>query len=299
MDRLREMELFVAVVDAGGLANGGRRLGMSAPAVSRGLASLEERLGVRLLQRTTRSISLTDAGARYLESTRRLLEELSLAEQDAAGEAEAPRGHLNITASVAFGRTALPPVLRSFLAAYPDITASVLLLDRIVHLVEEGVDIAVRIGELADSSMVARRVGNVRRMLFASPAYLTRRGIPQRPVDLRNHDVIAFTGLMPQREWRHVVNGASRAVTVRPRLEINDAMTCIDAASQGEGITIALTYMVADALRAGTLVPVLEAFAPPAVPVHLVHSDARLTAPKLRAFLDHAAPRLQRQLRAL
>ena len=299
MDRLREIEIFVAVVEAGGLASGGRRFGMSAPAVSRGLASLEQRLGVRLLHRTTRRISLTEAGARYLDATRRLLEDLRAAEQDAAGEAEAPRGHLNITASVTFGRTALAPVLRSFLAAYPEITISALLLDRVGNLVEEGIDVAVRIGDLADSSMVARRVGEIRRILVAAPEYLSQRGLPQRPADLRDHAVIAFSGLMPHGEWRHVVNGTGRSQTVTPRLEINDAMTCIDAARQSEGITIALSYMVADDLRAGTLVPVLDAFTPPAVPIHLVHPASRLVAPKLRAFLDHAAPSLQKALRNL
>lgn len=299
MDRLREMELFVAVVEAGGLASGGRSFGMSAPAVSRGIASLEERLGVRLLHRTTRRIGLTDAGARYLESIRRLLEDLRAAERDAAGEAGAPRGHLTVTASVTFGRTALAPVLRSFLAAYPDVTLSVPLLDRVVNLVEEGIDVAVRIGDLSDSSMVARRVGEIRRILVASPAYLAQRGVPQRPADLRDHAVVAFTGLMPHREWRHIVNGASRAVSVMPRLEINDALTCIDAARHDEGITIALSYMVAGELRAGTLVPVLEEFAPPAAPIHLVHPAARLVAPKLRAFLDHAGPELQRCLRGI
>lgn len=299
MDRLREMELFVAVVEAGSLARGGRDVGMSAPAASRGLASLEERLGVRLLHRTTRRISLTDAGARYLEAIRRVLDDLSAAERDAAGEAEAPRGHLNITASVTFGRTALAPVLRSFLAAYPDITASVLLLDRVVHLVEEGIDVAVRIGELVDSSMMARRVGEIRRVLVASPAYLARCGVPLRPADLHDHTVIAFTGLMPHREWRHVVNGAGRSLSLQPRLEINDALTCIDAAMQDEGITIALSYMVADALREGTLVPVLQDCTPPAVPVHLVHPGTRIIAPKLRVFLDHTGPRLQKRLREL
>jgi DNA-binding transcriptional LysR family regulator len=298
VDRLRAMEVFVAVAEAGGFAPAGTRLRMSPPAVTRAIAALEDRLGTRLLNRTTRRVSLTEAGARYLESARRLLGEVEAAERAAAGEAAVPTGHLTITASVMFGRLHVVPLAAAFLRAEPRVTASVLMVDRVVNLVEEGIDLAVRIGALPDTSLVAHRVGETRRLLVASPDYLTRCGAPACPEDLKRHDVIAFSGLMSGREWRHAAaeDGRPAAVALSPRLTVNDAAAALEVAERGEGIAVALSYMVTPALAEGRLRPVLERFAPRPVPVQIVHPQARLLAPKIRAFVDFAAPWLRRRL---
>jgi len=293
MDRLHELEVFVAVADAGSLAKAGTRLRLSPPAVTRALSALEDRLGARLFNRTTRSLMITDVGQRFLESARRILMDLDTAEKEAVGESAMPQGHLTVTASVTFGRSALAPVVCGFLSQHPRVTASVLLLDRIVNLVEEGIDVAVRIGPLPDSSLIAKRIGTVRRVLVASPDYLSRRGTPTAPTDLKLHSVIAFTGLMPNREWRFNNGQSPNSVVLNPTFEINDALAAIQAAEMGHGITIALSYMVHDKIQEGKLVPVLDGLTPPPTPVHLVYSQARLVAPKVRAFVDFAAPRLK------
>ncbi|MGF1639826.1 MAG: LysR family transcriptional regulator [Rhodospirillales bacterium] len=292
------MEVFVAVADAGSLAGAARRLRMSPPAVTRAIASLEEHLGVRLFNRTTRSLALTEAGVRLVESVRRLLGDLEEAERAAAGETAAPRGHLTITASVTLGRTRVASIVLDFLRAVPRVTASLLLLDRVVDLVEEGIDVAVRIARLPDSTLIARRVGAVRRVLVASPAYLTERGVPATPADLRNHAFIAFTGLLPGREWRFIHDRRGGSVALAPRLEVNDAAAAIAGAERGDGITIALSYMVSTAIGEGRLTPVLEPFTPPAIPVHLVYPRGRTVAAKVRAFVDFAYPRLRAALTA-
>lgn len=299
MDRLHELEVFVAVADAGSFAKAGTRLRLSPPAITRAVSALEDRLGARVFNRTTRSLTITDVGRRFLESARRILAALDSAEREAVGEMALPQGHLTITASVTFGRSAVAPVVREFLDRYPRVSVSVLLLDRVTNLVEEGIDLAVRIGDLPDSSLVARRVGTVRRTLVASPLYLARRGSPQVPADLRLHSMIAFTGLLPNRDWRFLDNGRPGSVSFTPRLEINDAVAAISAAEAGEGITIALSYMVADMVRDRRLAPVLDRFTPPPVPVHLVYPQSRLIAPKLRAFVDFATPRLRATLESL
>lgn len=299
MDRLHELEVFVAVADAGSFAKAGTRLRLSPPAVTRAVASLEERLGARVFQRTTRSLAITEVGRRYLESARRILADLETAGKEAVGEAAEPQGHLVVTTSVTFGRSVLTPVVCEFLEQYPRVTASVLLLDRVAALIDEGIDVAVRIGELPDSSLVAQKVGVVRRILVASPAYLARRGTPAAPADLRHHTVIGFTGLMPGRELRFETGDGPTTVAVRPQVEINDALAAIDAAKAGHGVTITLSYMVRDAIEAGALVPVLDDVAQPPRPVHLVHPESRLVAAKVRAFVDFAAPRLRRELARL
>ena len=292
MDRLREMEVFVAVVEAGSFVGAATSLGTSPPAVTRAVASLEDRLGIRLLNRTTRALRLTDAGERFVEHARRLLDDIEQAERDTLGETSAPAGHLTVTASATFGRMVLAPIVTAFLAEYPKVTVSVRLHDRVVDLLDEGIDVAVRIAELPDSSLVARRVGEVRRLLVASPGYLATYGTPDAPAQLREHAVIAFTGLMPGHEWRYRAEGRTRSVAITPRLEINDALSALATAEAGEGITPALSYMISDAVAAGKLVPVLEDWAPAPAPVHLVHQQGRLVPPKIRAFMDFAAPRL-------
>jgi DNA-binding transcriptional LysR family regulator len=298
MDRLHAMEVFAAVAEAGSFAGAAKRLRLSPPAVTRAVAALEERLGVRLFNRTTRSLNPTEAGLRFLTSTQRLLAELDEAERSAAGTTAVPSGHLVVTAPVTFGRAHVAPVLAAFLQAQPKVTAALLLLDRVTSLVEEGIDVAVRIGQLPDSTLVARRVGEVRRLLVASPAYLAAHGVPERPEALKEHAVIAFSGLLPGRDWRFVENGRATTVTLAPRLEINDALAALEVAERGHGITLALSYMVGPLLAAGRLVPVLEAFAPPPAPVQIVHPQSRLVAAKVRAFLDFATPRLKERLAA-
>jgi DNA-binding transcriptional LysR family regulator len=296
MDRLHEIEVFIAVADAGSFAKAGARLRLSPPAVTRAVSALEDRLGARVFNRTTRSLTITDVGQRFLESARRVLADLDTAEKEAVGEVAMPQGHLAVTASVTFGRSALAPVVCGFLDQHPRVTVSVVLLDRIVNLVEEGIDVAVRIGHLPDSNLIAKRIGAVHRILVASPDYLARLGAPTSPADLRLHAVIAFTGLMPNREWRFLDGHKPGSVSLHPALEINDAVAAIRAAEMGHGITIALSYMVSEQLRAGRLAPALDAFTLPPQPVHLVYPQARLVAPKIRAFIDFAAPRLKTAL---
>jgi len=296
MDRFHEIEVFIAVNDAGSFAKAGLRLRMSPPAVTRAISALEDRLGARLFQRTTRRLAITDVGTRFLDSARRLLDDLATAEREALGATATARGHLTVTASVTLGRSLLAPVACQFLTHFPEITLSVLLLDRITNLIEEGIDAAVRIGPLPDSTMVARRLGSVRRMLVASPDYLARHGTPTIPSDLTRHAMIAFTGLMPNREWRFLDGRSGKSVSFMPRFEINDAVSAIAAAEAGDGITVALSYMVAEKIRMGSLVAILGDVTPPAVPVHLVFPQTRLLAPKLRAFVDFTAPRLKQVL---
>jgi DNA-binding transcriptional LysR family regulator len=296
VDRLHELEVFSAVADAGSFAKAGARLRLSPPAVTRAISALEDRLGARVFNRTTRSLTITDVGQRFLENARRILGDLDAAEKDAVGEAAAPHGQLTVTASLTFGRSVLAPTVCAFLGHFPRISVSLVLLDRIANLIDEGIDVAVRIGALPDSNLVARKVGYVRRILVASPEYLARHGTPLSPSDLRRHSIIAFTSLMPNRELRFVDGKSARSVSITPRFEINDAVAAIAAAEMGDGITIALSYMVAEKISSGCLVPVLDAFASDALPVHLVHLQNRMISPKVRAFIDFAAPRLHKAL---
>lgn len=296
MDRLHALEVFVAVADVGSFAEAARRLHLSPAAITRAVAALEDRLGVRLMARTTRSLSLTEAGLGHLASARRILADFAEAERLAMGSTGAPQGHLRITAPLTFGRMHLMPVLAEFLRAQPKVTATLVTLDRVASLVEEGFDAAIRIARLPDSTIVARRIGEVRRVLVASPDYLARHGRPARPEDLPGHDVIAFDGLFQGGEWRFVRDNVPGTVDVRPRLTVNDALAAISAAESGDGITAALSYMVAPQLAAGTLVTVLEEHSPPAVPVQIVYPQSRLLAPKVRAFIDFAAPRLAKRI---
>lgn len=296
MDRLQEIEVFVAVAETGGLSRAATRLRFSPPAVTRTLASLEDRLGVRLFHRTTRSLTITEAGQRFLDRSRRILADLEDAQADAAGEASVPRGHLTITASVTFGRAILAPIICDFLRENRKVTVSALFMDRVVNLVDEGIDIAVRIGELPESGLIARKLGSVRRLLVASPGYLRRQGSPAIPGDLGQHSLIAFTGLMPLHEWRHQTGGKPQSIALSPAFEVNDALAALQAAEAGHGVSPALSYMVADQLDDGRLVEVLAEYSLPPVPVHIVHASPRLVAPKVRAFIDFATPLLARRL---
>ena len=293
MDRFHELEVFLAVADAGSFAKAATRLRLSPPAITRAVAALEQRLGARVFHRTTRSLTITDVGQRFLVGARRLVSDFDSAQLDAVGATAVPQGQLTLTTSVTFGRKVLAPIVLDFLAGQSRLAITLLLVDRVVNLVEEGIDAAVRIGPLPDSTLIARRVGSVSRVWVASPRYLAQRGSPVVPADLRAHAVIAHTGLLPSREWRFAHGSGVGTVDLRPILEANDATVAIDAARHGHGIAAALSYMVGDALQGGELVSVLDEFQLAAEPVHIVYPSARLIAPKVRAFVDYAAPQLQ------
>ncbi|NRG17487.1 LysR family transcriptional regulator [Rhizobiales bacterium] len=296
MDRLHTMQVFVAVADAGNFARAGAKLNLSPPAVTRAVSSLEERLGVRLFNRTTRSLSLTEAGEDYLSECRRLLEDIEGVEQIVRGRAATASGHLRVTAPVTFGRKCTTPLLSDFLDVHPQITATLLCLDRVVDIVEEGIDIAVRIAHLPDSTLLARRVGHVRQVLVASPDYLDMAPKLETPGDLESHRTITTTALAHAGNWRLVLDGKPCTAAIRPRLDVNDAAAVITEAERGGGLVMALSYMVEDAVRAGRLKLVLDRFMPDPVPVSLVYPPTRKVSGKVRAFVDFAAPRLAERL---
>jgi len=293
MDRLQAMTTFVAVVDSGGFASAARKLSLSPPVVTRAVAELEERLGLRLLTRTTRVVRVTDAGARFAEDCRRILAEIDEAETAAAGTHAAPRGTLTLTAPVLFGQLYVTPILVSYLQQFPEVDAQCLFLDRVVNVVEEGIDVAVRIGELPDSSLQAVRVGRVRRVLVASPAYLQAHGVPQRPEDLATHTIASATGVSPVSEWRFNDAGTPFVQRLQPRLRTTTNDSAIAAAVAGLGITRLLSYQVTTHVRSGVLQMVLEDFETAPIPVHVVHHEGRRATQKVRAFVDMAVERLR------
>jgi DNA-binding transcriptional LysR family regulator len=286
MDRIDAMQAFVAVADLQGFAPAARKLRLSPPAVTRLVAALEERLGARLLQRTTRSVTLTDAGTRYLERARRILADVEEAELAAEGERTRPSGRLFVSAPVGFGRLHVSPVMAAYLQRYPDVSAELRLEDRIVNLVEDGIDLAVRIGILADSSLVARHVGEMRRIVVASPAYLKQHGEPKIPAEIAAHQTIQFGASATAGEWRFVEGGRELRLNVTPRLSTNGADAAIQYAGQGGGLTRVLAYQAAEALKAGKLKVVLAKFEQPALPIHVVYPTSRLLSAKVRAFID-------------
>ncbi|WP_164020755.1 LysR family transcriptional regulator [Pyxidicoccus trucidator] len=288
MDRLDAMAAFVAVAEHRGFAHAARRLGLSPSAVTRLVAALEERLSIRLLQRTTRSVTLTDAGARYLERARRILAEVEEAEDAAQEERTVPKGRFVLTAPDLFGRLNVAPLMSTFLSRHPGVMGELLLSDRTVNLVEEGVDAAVRIGVLADSSLFARKVGETRRVVVASPEYLAQRKKPQLPGDVASHDVILFTGLNPTPEWRFSRDGRLSHVSFTPTFVTNSADAALAHTERGHGLTMLLAYQVAESVRAGRLKVVLSKFEPPPLPIHLVYPTSRLLSAKVRAFVDLA-----------
>ena len=298
MDRLAAMAVFVEAVDQGSLSAAGRRLGLPLATVSRRLSELETHIGTRLLVRSTRQLALTDAGQAYLGACRRILEEVSEAERAAAGEYVAPRGELVITAPMVFGRMHVLPLIGGFLRQYPDVDVRLVLGDRPLNLLDEHVDLAVRIGALPDSSLVAVRVGEVRRVVCASPGYLAERGVPERPGDLADHDGITFDGLRSPRPWVFRVDRTEVAIPIRSRLTVNTANAAIDAAVDGLGVTRVLSYQIADELRSGALQAVLWNYEPAAWPVQLLYARQGRLPVKLRAFIDAVAPALRERMLA-
>jgi DNA-binding transcriptional LysR family regulator len=288
MDRIEAMTAFVEVCDASGFAPAARRLGRSPSAVTRLVAGLENELGVRLLQRTTRAVRLTEAGARYLDRARRVLADLRDAEEIAREADARPRGRLVVAAPLMFGRLHVAPVLSRYLREFPEVTAELLLSDRFANLVEDGIDVAIRIGQLPDSNLIARRFGATRRIVVGSPVYLAEHGGPPRhPSDLGRHSHAVSTGLSADPTWRFIgPDGAPIAVRVEPRFISNSNDVALGHALDGGGLARVLSYQAVAALTAGTLVEVLREFAPAPQPIHAVYPSAHLLSPKVRGLLD-------------
>ena len=296
MDRLDAMTVFLAVVDDGSLSAASRKLAMPLATVSRKLAELEEHLGARLLNRTTRRMELTDAGRGYEQACRRILDEVASAEAVVAGEYDAPRGELAITAPIVFGRLHVLPAINDFLRANAEVDVRLALSDRVAHLLDEHVDVAVRIGVLPDSRLNAVPVGTLRSVVCASPAYLKAHGTPRTPADLERHRCITFDATTPT-PWRFA--NAPAWTPTRPRLVVNTAESAIDAAIAGVGVTRVLSYQADAALRAKQLRRLLREWEPDVIPVNLVYDGQQRVTSKLRAYLDFAAPRLRASLAAL
>lgn len=289
MDRFQLMSVFVAVAEQGSFAAGARRLRMSPPAVTRAVASLEQRLKTKLLTRTTRFVRTTEIGQRYLDNARRILAEADEADEAATGVNAAPRGHLAVTAPVLFGRMFVMPIIVEYLNRYPDTAVSATLLDRIVNLLDEGLDVGVRIGKLPDSNMQATAVGSVRLVACASTEYLQRHGVPQRPEELLQHSIITSSAGSASISWRF----GGRVLRIDPRLTVTTNDGAIDAALRGFGITRVLSYQVSPHVMAGDLKIILEEHEPAPRPIHIVHREGRHACAKIRAFVDLLAERLR------
>ncbi len=296
MDRLDAMATLLAVVEAGSLSAASRRLSTPLATVSRRLSELEAHLKTRLVQRSSRRITLTDAGAAYIEACRRILDQIEEAERTASGEYQSPKGELTVAASPVLGRRHVVPVAAAFLQAYPEVLLRLRLSNRVVNLQGEHVDIAIRTGALPDSSLIARQLGTVRRVVCASPGYFARRGRPETPRDLSAHDCVSFAGFMNPEVWEFPIGRAIVPVAVRPRLVIDTAEAALDAARAGAGIIRLFSVNVAEAVRAGELTVLLEAFEPPPKPVNILYLGGGLQPLKVRAFLDFAAPQLKARL---
>jgi DNA-binding transcriptional LysR family regulator len=299
MDRIDAMAILVAAVDAGSLSGASRALGMPLATVSRKVSDLEAHLKTQLLIRSSRRLTLTEAGQAYLQAARRILEDLDEAERAASGEYRAPRGHLNITAPIMFGRLHVEPIVLDFLKAYPEITVRLTLADHVLNLVDEHVDLAVRVGKLPDSSMVALRLGEIGWVACASGDYLALRGEPDTPEALAEHDCVMFEGLYSTASWTFGRNRQVREIAIRPRFSVNSADAAIAAAVRGAGITRVLSYQVAEPLARGALKLILRPHEPDPLPVHLLYAGQSLLPLKLRAFLDFAGPRLRSSLTAI
>ncbi|SFQ13756.1 LysR family transcriptional regulator [Pseudomonas borbori] len=293
MDRFQEMQVFAAVAQEQGFSAAARRLGLSAASVTRAVAALERRIGTQLLTRTTRSLHLSEAGQRYLEDCRRILAEVQEAEDSAAGSHAQPRGQLTITAPVLFGDLFVTPVMVAYLTQFPDVSINALLVDRVVSMLEEGVDVAVRIGELPDSNQHAIRVGEVRRVICASPGFLAEYGRPRHPAELSGAPIIATSSIGQLRSWPFLAAGEPISVRVEPRLVVTANQAAITAAAMGLGLTRVLSYQVASKVAAGELEIVLADFELPPWPIHVVYQGGRKAPVRVRSFVDFAVKALR------
>jgi DNA-binding transcriptional LysR family regulator len=296
MDRLEAMSIVLAVTEAGSLSAAARLQKTPLATVSRKVSELEAHLQTKLFSRSSRALVPTDAGRSYIAAAKRILADVAEAERVASGEYTTPRGELSVSAPVTLGRLYLQPVLTEFLAAFPEVDVELGLQDQAVNLLEEHVDVALRLGPLADSSLIAVRVGEIRRVVCASPAYLKSRGKPKSPEDLSAHDCISYPPIQSPTLWRFERNKTEHAVPVRSRLIVSNLESACDAARAGIGIAVAFSYHVADSIKRGELTPLLQDFQPPPLPVSFVYSPNRFMPVKLRAFLDFALPRLRARL---
>ena len=292
MSRLHAMQVFVRVAETGGFAEAARQLNMSPPAVTRAVAALEDIIGTRLLTRTTRTVKLTEPGARYFEDCRRILSDIAEAEAAAAGSYTTPTGTLSVTASVLFGNNYILPILTEFLDASPMVSGRAVFVDRVVNIVDEGIDVSIRIGHLPDSSYSAVRVGTVRRVVCGAPAYFERHGVPQHPSDLTRHRIIGSTGSWSSLDWRFGKD-EKIGVTVTPQLSCSTYEAIVAAAVQGWGLARPLSYQISAALESGALQTILSEYELEPLPVHVVHPEGRRASAKVRAFVDLAVERLR------
>jgi DNA-binding transcriptional LysR family regulator len=294
VDQIHLMNVFVAVGEEESFAAASRRMDLSPAAVTRAVSALEEQLGVKLLSRTTRNMRLTEAGRRYLDDARNILSSIVEANEAAAGVNSAPRGNLSVTASVLFGKAFVMPSIVQFLKEYPEVEVSAFFLDRVVNLMDEGIDVAVRIGHLPDSSMKATRVGQVRRVLCASPEYLAKNGVPQHPADLLRHTIIAATGISPRVEWKFGAESDPTMVRMKPRLTVTSNDGGIEAALSGLGICRLLSYQVSNELAEGKLKIILAEYEEGPWPVHVVHREGKFGSSKVRLFIDRLVEHLRK-----
>lgn len=291
MDRFDAMQVLLQVVEQGNLSAASRKLGVPLTTISRKISDLESHLGARLLQRSNRSVTLTEAGQSYLAACKRILRDVAEAELAASGAFTTARGELTLTAPVVFGRLHVLPVVTAFLQAYPEIDIKLTLADRLLHLQDDHVDVAIRIGALPDSRLRA-----VRQVVCASPDYLAATGSPLKPEDISHHHCITFTGLDHPDRWTFQVNAVEKSVPIRSRLAVNTAEAAIDAAVSGVGLTRVLSYQIVAARSTGHLMTVLEAYEPHSVPINLVFDGQGALPLKLRAFLDFARPRIRERM---
>jgi DNA-binding transcriptional LysR family regulator len=299
MDRLEAMELLVTSAETGSFSAAGRQLGIPLPTVSRKIADLEAHLKTQLLMRSTRRLTLTESGATYVAACKRILEQVDEAEAQASGEYEVPRGTLAMTAPIVFGRLHVVPVVTAFLAQFPQINVQLTLSDQTLNLVDEHIDLAVRVGALPDSNLVASKVGEIRRVVCASPAYLAAHGVPKTPDDLGQHMCVTFTGLAAGATWLfHPQSGPTKGVRPLCRLKVNTAESAIDAAIAGVGLTNVLSYQIARPVAESVLTVVLREFEPQPLPVHLVQTGQAIVPLKMRRFMEFASARLRRSLSA-
>lgn len=294
MDRIEELAIFVAIVDTGSLAGAAKRLRHSPPAVTRALTAIEQRVGTRLIERTTRRLGPTQAGRRFAERARTLLNDYSDALGAIGSEQGAPlRGLLRITAPTVFGRRHVAPLVTSFLDAHPGVRIELVMGERNLDLIDEGLDLAIRIGQLANSRLVARRVGEIRRTLIASPAYVRTRPELRSPRDLAKHDIVFYSGFGSPTEWQFQARGRRQAIRLTPRIMVTDVDAMLSMVGAGRGIGRAFSYQVAAEVASGKFMRLLPAFEPPAVPVQVVVPSSQLMAPAVRAFVDHATKSLR------
>ncbi|MEH6447062.1 MAG: LysR family transcriptional regulator [Oleispira sp.] len=297
MDQLHLMTVFIAVAEEQGFAPAARRLNMSPPAVTRAIAALEDKLGIKLLTRTTRYVRITEAGARYLEDTRRILAAVEQANEAAIGINAEPKGHLTVTAPVLFGQKYVMPGVVEYLNTYPDTQVDAVFLDRVVNLLEEGFDVGIRIGQLPDSTLHAKTVGEVRLVLVASPEYLARYGIPQTPAELKHHTLIASSAGNMTHDWQfselQQKQKGKQTIRIQPRLTVTSNQAALDAAVSGLGIARLISYQVADELKEVSLKTILSDYQLPAMPVHIIHREGRMASSKVRCFIDLMAQRLR------